>query len=239
MPIALIPASATSSQCSRRVIGQVRSAGRPAAIPVPECGSRSCCGSVFVRASTTVMESLWPLETNTAPPSTATPEGLLPPKLLASPNGRPVRTSASRRGFTGFDTSTTASEFDSGTFGSPSPGTSTAPFAVSRRAPLRASSDGNPKAGNGSPVSTACFCDRAGQRAILEHADVRDVGFPPVGRKRDRKRQAAQAQRPQDPPLAWYRSPPAGSWPGRARRAVRGRGRAPGRRYSCRRIRPG
>ena len=115
----------------------------------------------LARASTTVMESLCPLETNTESPPTVTPEGLLPP-AESLPNGKPVRMNASRRGEAGFATSTTASEFDSGTLGSPNPGTSTGPRAVSTRAPDLDCSEGNPNAGNGRPLSSDRFASAPG-----------------------------------------------------------------------------
>ena len=107
------------------------------------------------------MESLWPFDTKMRSAVAITPEGLLPP-WIPFPNGRPVRMKASMRGAEGFSRLTTASEFDSCAFGSPSPGTWTSPFAVARLTPSTASFDGNPNAGKGSPVSRACLLSAPG-----------------------------------------------------------------------------
>ena len=68
------------------------------------------------------MLSLPELETNTRSAVTTTPEGLLPPSLFW-PKGTPVRMKASTLAAAGLETSTTHSELDSGTLGSPRPGT--------------------------------------------------------------------------------------------------------------------
>src|ERR1051326_2367710 len=84
------------------------------------------------------------------------PEGLLPAHVVFE-NARPVGTNATTFGDAGVDTSITQTEFASRALGSPRPGTRTVPRPVSRSAPLTASALGNPNAGNGSPVSRACF----------------------------------------------------------------------------------
>src|SRR3954453_4769233 len=110
----------------------------------------------------TEKESFTLLDTNTCPASAITPAGLLPPELPA-PNGKPVRINFITRGCDGSATFTTHKLFDSGTFGSPSPGTRTAPpLAFSRTAPSRASGEGNPNAGNVKPVALAFFTPAPG-----------------------------------------------------------------------------
>ena len=112
--------------------------------------------TALVLASITVMVSSLALETNTRPAAARMPEGLLPP-CTAGPKGRPVRMKLSTFGAVGVETSTTLTELDSRTFGSPRPGTLTGPRSVARSAPATASALGNPKAGKGSPVALACF----------------------------------------------------------------------------------
>src|ERR1035437_3129026 len=154
-PIALMPASATSSHCAGAY--QVSPMGKtPRSCSRPGTRIEMVVRTRLVRASTTVTESLLPLLTKTDSPATATPDGLLPPRL-PSPNGRPVRTSVCSFGAAGRARSITARELDSGTFGTPRPGTSTGPVTVSRGAPAADSGEGKPKAGNGRHVSAAPF----------------------------------------------------------------------------------
>ena len=98
-------------------------------------------------------------------------------------------------GFAGSATSITQTEFDSFTFGSPKPGTFTAPRSVCRSTPAADSALGKPKAGKSRPVSLACLAFGARNRLVLEHADVGDVELAAVGRKRQRERQPADPDR--------------------------------------------
>ncbi len=108
----------------------------------------------LVLRSMIVTVSLWPFETKTNCSVARIPDGLLPP-LVFPPNGRPVRIIFSARASSGFVRLMMVTEFDSGTFGSPSPGTWTSPCSVWRVTPSLDSFEGKPKAGKGSPVSLA------------------------------------------------------------------------------------
>ncbi|PYV05898.1 MAG: hypothetical protein DMG26_04325 [Acidobacteria bacterium] len=86
-------------------------------------------------------------ETKTFLPPATTPPGLLPP-MDSSPTEIPVLIFAVTRGCAGSETSTTHTEFDSGTFGSPRPGIRFPSITV----PCSASFDGKPNAGKSRPV---------------------------------------------------------------------------------------
>ena len=188
-PTALIPLPPPAT--ARRLRGMpCRPAARRAALQARNAHG-DLAATRLVRASITVMESLFALETNTRPRWPPRPTGCFRRRRIPEGNAGTDERFHLRRGGFGDVHHAQGVRFTRVRIAQPGHIHRAARGGAAAR---RASALGNPNAGNGRPVSRASRVG-AGNRAVLEHSHVGDVQLPPVGRKRQRKRQPPHGNR--------------------------------------------